>query len=119
MADEGPVLREVIGAHLDVVVTDPWDVVTEIGDRPRAAVVDSFEEAGGRVVRIIANLEQPLVYRDQGYDRSEITPRHRDAPSALAMMGGARLPSNMEALASTPNDIRPLALLGEVGFSKP
>ncbi|HEX2715523.1 MAG TPA: hypothetical protein VHM88_25355 [Candidatus Acidoferrales bacterium] len=86
-----------VGRRVDVVFTDPWDFVTEIGDRPVVGVIRAFEEANDAVLRLMVEFEHPLTYKGEHYVMVNASPRHSSAPSSSAFLAGSTLTANMSA----------------------
>lgn len=103
-----------VGRSAEVIVTDPWEFMTELGTEPLKGRVTSFEETEGRVIRIVVELVTPVTYRGRRVEIVSATPRHRDAPNAEAVLKGAGIPANMEGTLTAFAEHHPIALVGEI-----
>jgi hypothetical protein len=107
----------VIGRRVDVTFTDPWDFVSDVGDKPYLGVVREFEEANGRVLRLVIDLERPATFGGDMYGTVDVNPRHEDAPPTSELLTGSMLSANMSAFSVGGGEqSRALPLIGEVRF---
>jgi hypothetical protein len=106
--------HNIVGHAAEVVITDPWDFMTEVGTQPLPGRVDSYEESGGWINRIVVDLLIPVTYQGQRIARIYATPRHKDSPNAQAILGGVGLPANMEGSSTNTAEHRPVAFVGEI-----
>jgi hypothetical protein len=106
----------IVGRAADVIVTDPWEFMTEVGLEPLLGEVKTFEKSEGRFTRIVVDLVRPVTYRGKRIGRVIATPRHRDTPTADAVLAGVGMPANMEgsSMSGEPGETRPVALVGEI-----
>lgn len=106
----------IVGRAAEVIVTDPWEFMTEVGTAPLPGEVKSFEMSEGRFTRIVIDLVRPVTYRGTSIGSIDATPRHQDTPTADAVLAGVGMPANMEGSSTSrePRETRPLALLGEI-----
>jgi hypothetical protein len=106
----------IVGRAADVIVTDPWEFMTEVGLEPLLGEVKAFETNDGRFTRIIVDLVRPVTYRGKRIGRVIATPRHRDTPTAKAVLAGIGMPANIEgsSMSGEHRETRPVALVGEI-----
>ena len=109
-------LDSIVGRAAEVIVSDPWEFMTEVGLEPLLGTVKSFEESAGRFTRIDIDLVRPVTYRGKLVRGINATPRHRDTPTADAVLIGVGMPANMEgsSMSGEPGETRPVALVGEI-----
>lgn len=103
-----------IGREAEVVFTDPWDFVSEVGDKPARGVVRRLDEADGQVRRIVIDLAHPFTHRGVRFGILDASPRHEHAPSLDEVLHGVRLSANIEASSLALGATRSLLLLGEI-----
>jgi hypothetical protein len=106
----------IVGRAADVLVTDPWEFMAEVGLEPLLGRVRSFEEPAGRLSRIVVDLVRPVTYRGKRNGSINATPPHRGTPTADAVLAGAGMPANMEgsSMSEEHGETHPVALLGEI-----
>jgi hypothetical protein len=106
----------IVGREADVIVTDPWEFMTEVGLEPLLGQVKSFEKSEGRFTRIVVDLVHPVTYRGKLIVSITAAPRHRDTPTADAVLNGVGMPANMEGLPTIDRaaETHPVPLLGEI-----
>ena len=106
----------IVGREADVIVSDPWEFMTEVGLEPLLGEVKSFEWSEDRFTRIVVDLVHPVTYRGKLIGSITATPRHRDTPTADAVMNGVGMPANMEGSPAIdePAETHPVPLLGEI-----
>src|ERR1700674_932085 len=109
-------LDSFVGRAAEVIVSDPWEFMTEVGLEPLLGTVKSFEESAGCFTRILIDLVGPVTYRGKLIRNINATPRHRDTPTADAVLAGVGMPANMEgsSMSGEPGETRPVALVGEI-----
>jgi hypothetical protein len=106
----------IVGRAAEVIVSDPWEFMTEVGLEPLLGTVKSFEESAGCFTRIVIDLAGPVTNRGKLIRNINATPRHRDTPTADAVLAGVGMPANMEgsSISGEPGETRPVALVGEI-----
>jgi hypothetical protein len=106
----------IVGRAAEVIVSDPWEFMTEVGLEPLLGRVRSFEESAGRLSRIVIDLVRPVTYRGKRIGSINATPRHQDTPTADAVQSGVGMPANLEgsSMSGEHGETRPVALLGEI-----
>ncbi len=106
----------IVGREADVIVTDPWEFMTEVGLGPLLGHVKSFEKNERRFTRIVVDLVHPVTYRGKLIVSITATSRHRDTPTVDAVLNGVGMPANMEGSPTIDKagETHPVPLLGEI-----
>ena len=108
-----------VGKAIEIIVSDPWDFVTDHGGGPFAAVVDRIESD-----RLLVHLDLSIEYGGQAFDYLVVSPRAEcDDIADLAVAGrtincGLVGVSSGAARSNHPCDLESwrggLALLGSI-----
>lgn len=107
--------NRLVEQSVEVLVSDPWDFMTELGTMPIQGRVASFEAAGGRLMRLVIDLVSPVAYKGSMIGRFDAIPRHKDSPTVERFAQGVALQANIQGIVLDPaRRARPIALLGEV-----
>ncbi|NYF91304.1 hypothetical protein RBB79_16905 [Tunturiibacter empetritectus] len=64
------------GSKVEIVFSESWELVTQIGDRPFQASIQKIAHDGDSA---LLNLDLPIVYQGQTTSSLIATPRHQDA----------------------------------------
>ena len=106
----------IVGRAAEVLVSDPWEFMSEVGTEPLLGEVRSLETNADQVTRVVVDLDRTVSYQGKQIETIVGTPRHRDSPTLDAVLNGAPLPVNMEGSPTSTEaaETRPLAFLGTI-----
>jgi len=106
---------DLVGRSAQVIVTDPWEFITDLGTEPLVGRVKAIEDTHDRLSRIVVDLLTPVNYHGVSIVRFDATPRHRDSPTVGDFSNGAKMPANIEGVSADPaKQAHPFAFLGEI-----
>ena len=76
-----------VGSQVDILVSDPWDFVTEHGAGPFKAQVLQVNDSRPEEQGLLVQLEQPLIDKGVRLEYFVVSPRHADSDLASLARG--------------------------------
>jgi len=88
--------KEDLPLLVDMVIVDPWEVVTVNGSGPFSGKMVQMHDHEGRLISLL-ELEKPLRERSQGYKYFIAAPRH-EGDSFAELKHGRKILCNLTAI---------------------
>jgi hypothetical protein len=114
-------MKSFMQSPMYLVVTDPWELVTEIGSSPLTCSLEDRLSSDLMLLRC----DPPLIYRGQTFTYIVVSPRHdHDEFDEMPMNGplhinGRCVVSRAEFESSSVNRLGTISLIGDLHFERP